>query len=232
MGGQLYLILDVAGFSSDRPLEPMIVRVDGKPEFKRDAIVRGTSIGLIVTADVSTLIEDAASLNLVVGKTSSTFPVQKLGQVMDSTLTCAGMGTRAELAKKRGDLIPGAEPWTLSDSTPPANACSTRLEGEQIDTLIMLTPDHQVLLSGGKPYWVGTPRTIDLEIQFDQAQPEAMRGAIFNNVVMLNLTNPNDVGRLRHAQTIRWTMLGNTLEASVPKIDRAFDALEACAKRH
>jgi len=230
--GQLFLVIDIDGYSPDKRIQSITLRSDGKPEIHMDAMVSGSSLGISVTPDISKYIEGASFITAVVGNSAFTFPVANVGTAMDATLRCAGMESRAGLLSHAPQPIANAGGWTLSDHVPPAtNMCVVRLNGDQIDTSVSIGENRNVMLVGGKPNWVTPPGMIDITLQFDELPSRATKAGAINNIMIVTFSDPTDIQQLRKAHTIRWTYHGVTLEALVDGLDKAFDALQDCDQR-
>jgi hypothetical protein len=128
--------------------------------------------------------------------------------------------------------IAGAEDWLLLDRIPGVSGevCSARTNGPEADTMLLLNRNHVPILAAGRADWQGLLGTAEIQLSIDGAAPSRLKVQMFNNLVMILVSDAPLLQRLRRARTLDWTLPFGHFRASVTGLGAALDAVASCSK--
>jgi hypothetical protein len=126
--------------------------------------------------------------------------------------------------------IPNGGGWLLLDSLPGVQkrVCSARINGPEADTMLLLNNGRVPLLAAGHADWSGHLGPADVQLSIDDDPPRALKMQMFNNLVLVLLSDDRLIERLRRAKTLTWALPFGHFRAEVDGLGVALDAVGAC----
>jgi hypothetical protein len=150
---------------------------------------------------------------------------------------CAALAaTLFAVAAARADVPPAGQPiaragqWRLMGPADPA-PCSARLEGTEIDTVLLINKGGDLVLVGGRGDWELTPSDATITLQIDNLPPADLKAEIAINLVLAPVTGGALLKQLRHAHQLGWTLPMGHFASDVTGLGTALDAAKACYRR-
>jgi hypothetical protein len=143
-------------------------------------------------------------------------------------MLCAA-GARADVAPP-GQPIAHAGLWRLMGPADPA-PCSARLEGSEIDTVLLINKNGDLVLMGGRGDWQLDASDATVTLQIDKLPPADVKAEFVTNLVLAPITDSGLLGRLRRAHQLGWTLPVGHFAADVTGLGAALDAAKACYRR-
>ena len=123
--------------------------------------------------------------------------------------------------------IPGAGEWRMLEGDA---ACSARLEGSQVDTMLMANKDGELVLVAGRRDWKLPPTDQAGTLQADDHPPRKIKGDGVANLILVLIKDKRLYGELRNARQITWSLPVGRFTANVTGLGVAFDASLACQR--
>ena len=176
-----------------------------------------------------TVVKSSRIAITVAGK-SLHFPLANSGAALDAVARCAGVATLAQDPEKPAVPIPGGGKWTLNVRLAgvPTRACSARLPGDQIDTMLSLNKAGKLILTGGHPDWtIGTGDTT-FGLSVDGAPAVTLKAGLLDNIFLSSIHDDKLVERMRHAKTFDWIFPKGRIHSDVTGLGAALDAIRKC----
>jgi hypothetical protein len=127
--------------------------------------------------------------------------------------------------------IPGAGGWQFIDRLPgmDAPACGARIDGAQVDTILIVNNVGVPILIAGRSDWSGLSGEADVTLAVDGGAPARLNVFMVNNLVLALVADDALRQRLRAAHVIDWTLSFGRFHAEVTGLGVALDAVAACA---
>ena len=126
-----------------------------------------------------------------------------------------------------GKPIAHAGQWRLMGASDPA-PCSARLQGAEIDTVLLINKDGALVLMGGRGDWQLDASEQSITLQIDKLPPADVKAEFATNLVLAPITDGALLGRLRRAHQLNWTLPMGHFSADVTGLGAALDAAKAC----
>ena len=147
-----------------------------------------------------------------------------------------GMGLLATAALAAGDAgyvaqpIPGAGRWVIEITLPgnPGRACTARLSGKQIDTVLLLNNDGKLVLIGGHPDWSIGIRDAEYALSIDGENPIKMKATLLDNLFMSPVFDEAMTTRLSKAKTLDWNFPTGHIRNDVIGLGITLKAMRKC----
>jgi hypothetical protein len=127
--------------------------------------------------------------------------------------------------------IPGAGGWSFVDRLPGMDGpvCHARIDGSQVDTMLIVNNDGLPVLIAGRRDWSGMSGEADAALAVDGGAPARLHVFMVNNLVVALIEDDALRQRLRAARTLDWTLPFGRFHAEVTGLGLALDAVAACA---
>jgi hypothetical protein len=151
---------------------------------------------------------------------------------MDAASKCAGEPTYLETFAHPPADIAQAGDWKLLNPSHGTNRCSIRLNGAEIDTMMMRNNGGKLIVMGGRGEWAFPASKASITLQIDDSPPKAVDAFVFQNIVMVLLKDDGDQALLAHATDLRWHLSWGDFHAKFTGIDAAIIALDDCDLKH
>jgi hypothetical protein len=233
--GPLFMLLVAApDFPKPKATYAAELAFDGKAPVSSVALGDGGVMGIrLGRGDAAKTLTAAGRVSISVDGHAHLFSLQGAREALDAVARCAGEPTLSEQVEKPAQPIAGAGRWTLMASMPGVSgpACSARVPGDQIDTIMLLNRDGQLVLVGGHPDWATWGETVPLALSVDGAAPVHLTADAVNNLIVILVKDPDLLQRLRTARSLTWTIPTGEVRGDVTGLGAALDAIAACAKR-
>jgi hypothetical protein len=133
-------------------------------------------------------------------------------------------------APQASQAIAGAGRWLSVDSLPgvAGHACSARVDGTEVDVMLLLNRDQLPVLVAGHRDWHELLGEADIKLSIDAETPVPLKAQMINNLVMLLVSDGSLVERLRRARTLDWTMPFGRFHSEVTGLGTALDEMKSC----
>jgi hypothetical protein len=122
--------------------------------------------------------------------------------------------------------IPNAGGWRLT-ALPPSG-CWARLQGAQVDTMVMVNRDQKMVVGAGRSDWSLPNGQRGVTLQIDSGTPQALEASPVGNLFIVLIPDGGMALALRKAERLRWTVPQGRFSAEVAGLGVAFDAVRAC----
>jgi len=224
------LLIHSADLPRAKATYPLSLVIDGGHSVGLSAMGADSTMGVSIGGDLARAVGSATRLAVIVGGKGYVFTVHDAQAAMDAVARYAGAPTLAEREIRRLRPIPLAGEWRLSATLPgvTGSACTARINGDQVDTILMINRSGQLLLVAGHNGWAAWGGELDVSLQIDGDTPDKLKAFSFNNLVMTEVTNETVLLRLRRARTLDWSLPLGHFHAAVSGLGIALDAVKAC----
>jgi hypothetical protein len=183
-------------------------------------------VGIPVTAELAAKLAGAHHLLLTIDGRPFVFDVRDVAVGIRDVDECAG-AMMADHAPPPEHTIPGAGDWRLADSSQP-NGCSARLEGPEVDTMLIVNKDDKLILAAGRADWDSPATGEDITLKVDDGTPTTVHADALQSLVLVLVSDEPLMASLRKAHRLTWTLPNGHFEAIVTGLGAAFDAARAC----
>jgi hypothetical protein len=117
--------------------------------------------------------------------------------------------------------------WIHIEQVPGGTACAARLNGNEVDTMLMLNEAGQLILVAGRVDWHNSgPEEVGLRI--DQFELAHLQASAFENLVLLPISDAAVLGRLKVAKDLYWSLSLGRYHATVDGLGRALAWVRQC----
>ena len=123
--------------------------------------------------------------------------------------------------------IPGAGAWMIA-SPGQAIACTARVNGPQIDTMLTANNDGKMVLVAGRSDWNNPGATATASLQIDGKKARKVSGSYVANLYLVLVTDDGLLKDLESASQLSWTFKIGKFQADVTGLGAAFEAVRAC----
>jgi hypothetical protein len=155
--GPLFLLMfEAKDFPQDKASYDAALSFDGKPPIHVPALGEGGLISISAgRGDPAKTIAASSRVTVTVNGISHEFSLRNAAAALDAVARCAGQQTLAEQSNAAPKPVPGAGRWTIAETLPgyAGRACQARMEGDQIDTILILNDANELVLIGGHSDW-------------------------------------------------------------------------------
>lgn len=233
-GPLFQLLVRAPDFPSDETSHPLELSFDGKPSVH--GVGMGAGQGVVVfnigLADSGTLTRSSRFSVTVQGRTHE-FPLKNTLAAFDAVAQCAGQIPLSERKPPTEKPVPGGGKWVLTETLAGlrGRACSARVTGDQIDTILLLNQRGDLVLMGGHGDWATWGGEVPLELSIDGSEPTRLKASTVNNLILVSVTDPALLQRLRAARTLDWSIPTGRVRGDVTGLGVALDALKQCSER-
>jgi hypothetical protein len=175
-------------------------------------------------------VASSSKVSVTIDGRTHEYSLQNASGALDAVARCAGVATLSEQAAAAPLPIPGGGAWKLDQTLPglQQKACSARNTGKQIDTILMLNDKNELLLIGGHPDWATWGGDVPLELSIDGAAPITFQAGTVENLILVRVTDPAVVQKLRDAKALDWTIPSGRVHGEVAGLGAALDAVVKC----
>ena len=172
----------------------------------------------------------ASTVAITVNGRTHRFSLRNAAAALDAVARCAGEPTLAEQPEAERQPIAGAGDWMLMVTMPgaPGRACAARVEGAEIDTLLLLNDVGDLLLIGGHKDFAMGAGQVPMSLSIDGAPPLILNANTLGNLIITEVKQPPVVERLRRAKAIDWGIPAGHVRGEVAGLGVALDAMKAC----
>jgi hypothetical protein len=230
--GPLFEMIVVApDFPQDKSSYQVALSFDGKPPVQAAALGEKGLLAISVgRGEPARAIAAASRVQVTAGGHAHGFSLKNAAAALDAVARCAGQQTLAEQEDRPPAPIAGAGAWRLMVTMPgfPEPACAARIAGNQIDTIMVLNNHGDLVLIGGHNDWATWGGDVPLQLSIDGEQSHVLTASTLNNLIVAQISDPDDVGRLRAAKTLDWTIPTGHVRGKVAGLGVALDAMEVC----
>ncbi len=146
-------------------------------------------------------------------------------------LACAtpGTGHAGPIPTFKPEPIPGAGDWMLLRPSDPHMGCSARVQGAEVDTLLMRNTVGALVLMAGRPEWDSWPTEgFGVTLSVDGAEPVGLKAVQAGSIVMMKIDDPGLAARIQAAKTLDWVLPSGRYHAEVEGLGMAYKAMQAC----
>lgn len=131
-------------------------------------------------------------------------------------------------------IVAAAEPssrqWMHIENVPGGTACAARLDGSEIDTMLMLNQSGRLILVAGNAGWNASGAQ-EIALRIDGWNVDHLTASAFNNLVMLPITDEAVLKHLKAAKDLYWYLPFGDYHATVTGLGEAFDWVYVCEQR-
>ena len=230
-GPMFELLISSPDFPRDKASYEVSLAFDGKPPVQAVALGDGGVMEVrLGRGEPARTVAAASRVSVTVAGRTRTFSLRNAAAALDAAARCAGQPVLAQQSDLPPKSIPGAGHWTISEKFPgvSAKACSARAAGDQIDTILMINDVGELLLIGGHPDWATFGGDVPLKLSIDGGEPVALTASTIENLIMVRVTDPALLQRLRSAKTLDWTIPTGHVRGEVAGLGVALDAVARC----
>jgi hypothetical protein len=228
MGQLLLLTIASSNFGKEKREESILLKTKTLGALQRNALVADETYGITIDSEVDRYLLQADPLIVTIKGTDYSFSITDASSAIDAVRRCVGQPTKSEMQAKKSPPYLMPDGWRLWDNT--GNACTARLDGDEIDTMVSINNEGQVLLIAGRRDWNQWGGDIKLTLQFDSGPSRSFTAWVWNNLVLLLLVDDADVAALRKASTLKWGLPKGEYSAKVHDVGTALDSVVACTK--
>jgi len=231
-GPLLWLFLTAAPLPMEQATVTLAIQVDAGPIHQMPVLATSHTAGLSLGGAAAHDVANASRITIGYQGQTWVFPVAGTAAALDVVARCAGEPTLAERDAAAPKPIVGAGDWKLMDRLPgAAGYCSARINGQNVDTILMPTNDNVFVLVAGRPDWAAWGGDAEIGLSIDGAPPEQLKANSLQNLVLLKIDDSGRARRLRAANTLDWTLPSGHFHAEVKGLGAALDAIAACQAR-
>ena len=231
-GPLLLLLVSAPSLPADKNNVVLDVRLNAGPVHHMPVLAVSHTAGISLGVGTAHDIAAASQVSISYQGATWSFAISRTGPAIDAMTKCAGEPTLAERDASAPKPIAGAGKWTLIDGLPgAAGACSGRLEGREVDTMLMPGQDGVFVLIAGRADWASWGREGEAELAIDGGPPERLKAQSLSNLVLVRIDEPFRGQRLRKAAALDWALPNGRFHAEVSGLGTALDAVSACQAR-
>jgi hypothetical protein len=152
----------------------------------------------------------------------------RIGVILAAIIAAAPFSAGAQIPVP----IPGAGAWNLLKTLPgaPGRACTARINGPEIDTMLVFNNAGIPLLMAGRADWANLGGDVDVTLSIDGAPAEHLSASMLHNLIITMVSDPKRVARLRQARTLDWQLPFGRYRGNVTGLGVALDAMTACRR--
>lgn len=230
-GPGFLMLVSAPDFPTEKSSYRVSLAFDGKAPVQAVALGENGVIEVrLGTGDPARTVAGASSVSITVEGRTHVFSLRNAALAMDAAARCAGERGLSQQSDAPPKAIAGAGNWTMMRTLPgvAGRACSARITGDQIDTILLLNNDGQLLLIGGHSDWATFGGDVPLQLSIDGTEPVALTANTIENLIMVLIKDPALVQRLRSARTLDWTIPTGHVRGEVAGLGVALDAVKAC----
>jgi len=228
-GGLVQFLVSSDALPTAQGEYPATVQVDDDPAISLTAQGSDSVVGLLLSPPLAQRLGAKARLTVTTAAHTFVFDTHDVAAAFDAAAQCAEAPTLAQHLVDPRTPIPGAGNWLLMANLPGVpNACSARLNGAEVDTILILNKDDKLVLGAGRPDWNGAASAVEVQLAVDGAEPVALKANRISTLVLTLITDPVLAERLRRARHLDWTMPFGRFGAAVEGLGAAVDAMSAC----
>lgn len=230
-GPMFELIVTAPDFPKRKAAYTASLAFDGKSAVSAPVLGDGGIMGINMgRGDSARTVVTASHVSITVEGHTHSFSLQNAGAALDSVAHCAGQPTLSEQIDEAPAPIAGGGNWKLATTLPGVSArvCSARIAGEQIDTNMLLNNVGDLVLVGGHQDWATWGGNVPLQLAIDGGPPVTMTAQTINNLIMVLVTEPELLQRLRNATYLDWTIPTGQVRGDVSGLGAALDAMKDC----
>jgi hypothetical protein len=231
LGPQFQLLISSAAFKFPDGTYLVSISINGSAPVTFNAVGESNVYGVALVRPLGMALRSASELTVTVGGKSYPFTLQHADAAMDAASKCAGERTYLEVFAHPPTDIAQADGWKLVDPASGTNQCSIRLNGAEIDTMLMRNNDGKLIVMAGRGEWAFPPGNTSITLQIDDGQPKAVDAFVLQNVVLVLLKDDSGQAQLSHATDLRWHFSWGDFHATFSGLDVALEALDACNRR-
>jgi hypothetical protein len=230
-GPAFVMIVTAPDFPREKAPYNVTLAFDGKSPVSTVALGdRGVMQILVNRGDSAKTIAAASHVSATVEGHTHDFSLLNAAAALDAVARCAGEPTLSEQIDQSPLPITGGGNWRLSVTIAGISkrVCSARIDGDQIDTNMLLNNDGDLVLIGGHRDWATWGGEVPLQLAVDDAPPLAMTANTTLNLITVLVKDPGLLQRLRDAKTLDWTIPTGHVRGDVSGLGVALDAMKAC----
>jgi hypothetical protein len=231
VGPGFEMIVTAPDFPKEKAPYNVTLAFDGKSPVTTVALGdRGVIQILVNRGDSAKTIAAASHISVTVEGRTHDFSLRNAAAALDAVAHCAGEPTLSEQTDEAPTPITGGGNWRLSVTIPGvfSRVCSARIDGDQIDTNMLLNNSGDLVLIGGHKDWATWGSDVPLQLAVDGEPPLAMTAKTALNLITVLVKDPSLVQRLRDAKTLDWTIPTGHVRGDVAGLGVALDAMKAC----
>ena len=231
LGPMFSFLIDAPDLPSGDSSYQAVLVIDDGPPMSTVALGRDHIIMVRLGRGESAKMTAAASLiAITVEHHTYRFSIHNAAAALDAVARCAGQQTLSMQVDQPATAIIGAGGWQLYQSMPgvPGDKCSARIAGDQIDTLMLLGKDGRLVLIGGHNNWAAWPGGVPLQLRIDNYLAVQLTAHWLGGMIVVSVTDPSLVERLRGANTLDWTTPTGHVRGGVLGLGIALDAMKKC----
>lgn len=231
MGPQFQLLISSATFNFPDGTYPVSISIDVGTPVAFNALGESSVYAIALVRPLGMALRSASSLTVTIGSKSYLFAFRHADAAMDAASKCADEPTYLEgFAHPPADIAQAGD-WKLLNPPRGTNRCSIRLNGAEIDTMMMRNNDGKLIVMGGRGEWAFPTGKASITLQIDNTPPKTVDAFVVQNIVMVLLKDDADQALLAHAADLRWHLSWGDFHAGLSGLDVALGALDACDRR-
>jgi hypothetical protein len=231
-GPMFLMLVSAPDFPKEKRTYAAFLSFDGGAPMAATALGEDGVMGFVLNrTGPAKIVAGASRIAVNVEGHTHTLSLRNAGAALDAAARCAGAPTLSEQVETPPQPIPGAGGWTLIRNVAGLSqrACSARIRGPQIDTILLRNNDGQMVLMGGHPEWATWGAEVPLQLSIDGGPATALKAQSVDNLIAVLVEDPALAKRLRGAHAIEWTIPTGRVRGEVSGLGVAFDAVVACA---
>ena len=231
VGPQFMLMIDAPDFPTATASYQAALSFDGKPPVEAAALGDRGLLSIGIGRGESARITVASSrVSVTVDGHTHDFSLANAAAALDAVARCASEPTLAEQHDVPTQPIPGAPAWRMEASLPGVRtpACTARIAGDEIDTMVTLNNKGDLLIIGGHSNWASWGGDVPLALIVDGGPPVTLRASTVQNLILVRIEDPALVNRLRSAKVLDWKIPTGQFRGEVAGFGTALDAVSAC----
>ena len=230
IGPLFTLVVGASDFPKERDSYEATLSFDGKAPVTAPALGDGGQMEIrLGRGGPAQTVASASRVSVSIAGRTHQFSLQNASGALDAVARCAGVPTLSEQAAAPLP-IPGGGAWKLDQNLPglQKKACSARDTGSEIDTILMLNDKDELLLIGGHPDWATWGGDVPLQLAIDGAAPVSFQASTVENLILVRVTDPAVIQRLRQAKALEWRIPTGRVHGDVAGLGAALDAVARC----
>jgi len=231
IGPEFLLLISSPEFDFAKGTYPVSISIDGGPQVTLNADGEEGTYAIAMVRGLGMALRSASTLTATAGNKTYTFAFQHADAAMDAASRCAGEPSYLESFAHPPQRIDGAGDWTLLDSLPGADHCSLRLNGAEVDTMLIRNKLGSLILMAGRSDWAFPAGAAKVTLQIDDAPPQDIDASVFNNLVFVPVKDRTTEEQLMHADHLRWHLPWGDFRAHIAGLNAAIDALRSCDQK-
>jgi hypothetical protein len=228
MEPEFKLLISSPDFHIAEGTYPVSISLDGGPHVAVNALGEEGVYAIALVRNLGMALRSASTLTAIVGDNKYEFAIQHADAAMDAASRCAGEPSWGEFFSHPPREREGAGDWKLVDNLQGSDRCTLRLNGSDVDTMIMRNNDGQWILMAGRADWALPAGQVKISLQLDDAPAQDFDAPIFDNLVFVVLKDPALADHLPHTQQLRWHLPWGDFRANLGGLNVAIDQLSAC----